>query len=174
MAEGERPPEEAKEGERPPVFAEAKAGERPAVIAEAKAGESEAKVKQKELAAKLRERGERVKRQQERLEKLNEQLEQLEGPQRHSIEQLRHEIDRVDKLLNSARAEQSAVKATLTECTEHLERKTEDKRSASDQLYTMLLDSEEGKLTKLEQLEKRFAELTDSLSAPLPAAPAED
>ncbi|KAG8464163.1 hypothetical protein KFE25_003226 [Diacronema lutheri] len=132
--------------------------------------ESEAKVKQKELTQRIREREEVVKRQQERLEQLNAQLEQLEGPQRHTIEQLRIEIDRVDKLLNGARADQVSATLKVAEATELLERKTEDKRSSSDQLYTMLLDSEEGKSAKLAELEARFDRLLTSLVAPAPDA----
>lgn len=136
--------------------------------------ETEAKLKQKELLQRIRMRESLVKRQQERLEHLNAQLEQLEGPQRHTIEQLRIEIDRVDKLLNAARAEQANTKAKLVEATELLERKTEDKRSSSDQLYTMLLDSEEGKMAKLTEMEARFEHLLLSLVAPADDAPAAD
>lgn len=121
--------------------------------------ESEAHKKQVDLQQRIRDRAVRVKRQQERLEQLNEQLEHLEGPQRHTIEQLREEIAKVDKDLNTARQDTVAAKAKLAESTEALEKKTQEKRIASDSLYTMLLDSEEGKMAKLGEMEKRFGEL---------------
>jgi chromosome segregation ATPase len=83
------------------------------------------KAKQKELLLRIREREERVKRQQERLEQLNAQLGQLEGPQRHTIEQIRIELDRVTRAESAARAESNVASAELAECTELLERKTE-------------------------------------------------
>eukprot|EP00310_Coccolithus_braarudii_P002263 CAMPEP_0183364114 /NCGR_PEP_ID=MMETSP0164_2-20130417/78432_1 /TAXON_ID=221442 /ORGANISM="Coccolithus pelagicus ssp braarudi, Strain PLY182g" /LENGTH=104 /DNA_ID=CAMNT_0025539347 /DNA_START=45 /DNA_END=356 /DNA_ORIENTATION=- len=99
----------------------------------------------------------------------------MEGPQRHSIEQLRQEIVRVQLELDKWSSVSSRAKSELEQATTLLRQRQEVKRRLSERLFKLLLDSEDSREERLHHVERSLEQLTHAepqASSPAPSAPA--
>lgn len=115
--------------------------------------EAATRQKRRELESAIGARARALRDEEWRLQQLTKQIHSLDATEQRSIEQLKTEIMRVSGDLMRETSRLRMAEARLADATRKLQDEQEEKRVLSEQLMSLLLDSEESSASRLREVE---------------------
>ena len=113
--------------------------------------------KRRALESAIETRVRRLQLEQEALLQLGKQVAGMEAQSEYSIEQLRQEIVSVNQQLEAQTTRLSHAEEGLAAATAELQERQETKRFLSEQLMSVLLESEESAAGRLQKVEAELS-----------------